>query len=572
MQAFNSAGASSFSNEALATTHSELPPTVNGFAPTGGPVGTWITVTGTRFLGATEVSFNGVSATQFEVRSMNRLRAVVPAGATTGLISVVTPSGTGVGTDNFTVTEAGIHNRLFVPIVLRLGGQAGSFYTSELTLTNRGSKEAAIGYTYTASIGSGSGTAVDSLPPGRQRIVRDAIAYLTFRGVPIGKGGAGGTLKLEFSGLSSAGDGAVTVRTGTPVPGGRAGLAYLGLNATQLLNGPNWLTGLRQNETDRSNLALQNAGEEDIALRVTVFSGDPAAPESKVLPELSLGPGEFFQYNSILDRADFEQGYVKVERISGTAPYYAYGVINDQANSDGSFVFPVREESLSGKTGQTLPVIVETQFFNSELTVTNFSSSAKTVNFSLVADAIRTGDQTTRFSLRLQAGEQRIIPELIDQLRREGLAGIGPPGPVIAGAVFATVDTGDMSGIVIGARTVSPGGGGQYGVFYHAVPYGSASVGSAWIHGLQQNSENRSNLALVNTGEADGSDSVFSIDIHDGDSGLLVGTASDLTAPGPRLASDQQDSGPIRPGDQPGLCPGQANLGQQPLHRLRCHQ
>ena len=530
VQALNSSGASTFSNEARATT-AGASPTVSGFAPTGGPVGTWVTITGTRFLGATEVSFNGVGATEFEVRSMTRIRAVVPGGATSGSISVVTPDGAAVSGDHFTVTEAGFLNRLFVPIVLRLGGQAGSFYTSELTLTNRGSRQAAIGYSYTASIGSGSGTAADSLEPGEQLIVPDAIAYLTSLGMPIGSSGAGGTLQVDFSDLSAAADGAVTVRTGTPVPGGRASLTYLGLNATQLLNGPAWLTGLRQNEVDRSNLALQNASEEDIALRVTVFSGDPASPESKVLPELSLGPGEFFQYNSILDRADFEQGYVKVEQISGTAPYYAYGVINDQANSDGSFVFPVTGDSLIGRRGQTLPVIVETEFFNSELTVTNFSSSGRTVNFSLVADAIRTGDQSTRFSLRLQPGEQSIIPELIDHLRQEGLAGIGPPGPVIAGAVFATVDTGDMSGIVIGARTVSPGGGGHYGVFYHAVPYGSASVGSAWIHGLQQNSENRSNLALVNTGEVDGSDSVFSIDIHDGDTGLLVGTASDIMLP-----------------------------------------
>ena len=28
-------------------------------------------------------------------------------------------------------------------------------------------------------------------------------------------------------------------------------------------------------------------------------------------------------------------GYVKVERVSGTAPFYADGVINDQPNSDG---------------------------------------------------------------------------------------------------------------------------------------------------------------------------------------------------------------------------------------------
>ena len=530
VRAFRRIGFSDFSNEAMATT-AGMAPTVIGFAPTGGPAGTRVTVAGTGFLGATEISFNGVVAAEFEIVSPTRLRAVVPVEATSGSISVVTPDGTGVSGDSFTVTQAGIHNRLFVPIVLRLGGAADSLYTSELTLANRGSQRAAIGYSYTASIGSGSGTAVDSLGAGRQRIVPDAIAYLASLGMPIGRGGRGGTLQVEFSGLSSVADAAVTVRTTTPVPGGRAGLAYPGLNATQLLDGPAWLTGLRQNEIDRSNLAVQNAGDKGITLRVTVFSGDPAAPGSRVLPEIPLGAGEFHQYNAILNEAGFQQGYVKVEKTSGASPYYAYGVINDQANSDGSFVFPVTEDSLAGKAGQTLPVIVETEFFHSELTVTNFSPSTKIVNFSFVADAIQAAKNTTSFSLWLGAGEQRIIPNIVNVMREEGAAEIGPAGPVIAGAVFATVDAGDMSGVVIGARTGSPGGGGTYGVFYHAVPYGSASSSSAWIHGLQQNSENRSNLALVNTGEVDDSDSTFSIDIHDGDSGLLVSTVSDLTVP-----------------------------------------
>ena len=564
VQAFNSAGASAFSNEAMATTAAAAP-TVSGFAPTGGPAGTRVTVIGTRFLGATEVSFNGVTASEFEIMSTTRLRAVVPAEATSGPIRVVTPHGTGTSGDSFTVTEAGFLNRLFVPIVLRLGGAADSFYTSELTLTNRSSQQAGIGYSYTASTGSGSGTAVDSLGPGRQRIVPDAIAYLTSLGIPIGRGAAGGTLQVDFSGLSSATEGAVTVRTSTPVAGGRAGLTYPGLHATQSLNGPAWVTGLRQDNQDRSNLALQNAGKQGITLRVTVFSGDPAAPESRVLPEISLGPGEFHQYNAILAAAGFRQGYAKVEKTSGGSPYYAYGVINDQVNSDGSFVFPVTEDSLIGKTGQTLPVIVETEFFHSELTVTNVSPSARTVHFSFVADAIRASNSTAPFSLRLRAGEQRIIPKLVRRLRQEGLAGIGPPGPVIAGAVFATVETGDMSGIVIGARTGSPGGGGQFGVFYHAVPYGAASVGSAWIHGLQQNSENRSNLALVNTGEVDGSASDFSIDIHDGDTGRLVRTVSEIRLPARGWRQVNGILAQVAPGTRQGYVQVRQTSGNNPF-------
>ena len=50
---------------------------------------------------------------------------------------------------------------------------------------------------------------------------------------------------------------------------------------------------------------------------------------------------------------------------------------------------------------------------------------------------------------------------------------------------------------------------------------------------LQQDAENRSNLALVNTGADDESGIVFEIDIYDGISGTLVSTVADLRV-GPR--------------------------------------
>ncbi len=58
--------------------------------------------------------------------------------------------------------------------------------------------------------------------------------------------------------------------------------------------------------------------------------------------------------------------------------------------------------------------------------------------------------------------------------------------------------------------------GDQYSLFYNGVFYGRASVGSAWICGLQQNAEYRNNLALVNTEEIDNSTSNFEMKIYDG--------------------------------------------------------
>ena len=425
---------------------------------------------------------------------------------------------------------------LFVPVILSAAGQNQSLFTSELTLTNRGEREARLHYTYTAHIGGGSGRASDVLAPGMQKIETDALVYLRSLGIAIPeRGNRIGTLRVEAR-LGSEVE--AVVRTTTAVTDGRAGLAYLGVGEEEGFTEAVYLCGLRQNGKDRSNLAFQNMGapeEGAITMRTTVYSGEAGDTSARVLEDVRLEPGGFHQYSGLLGVLGVPaQGYVRVERVEGTSPFYAYGVINDQANSDGSFVFPVAASSLEGRMGQTLPVIVETSAFTSELTVTNFSEEARTLQFSFVADGVRTLDHRADFTLmpmRLEAGEQRIIPDIVAALRQQGVEGIGPSRGFYTGAVFATAVDGDMSGIVIGARTGAPGGGGQYSVFYNAVPVGAAFSEVAWIDALQQNGENRSNLALVNTGEVDGSDSVFSLEIYDGETGLLVTTIATRPVP-----------------------------------------
>ena len=424
--------------------------------------------------------------------------------ADSGLLTVLAPTTT---------------SRIFVPVVLSAAGRNNSFFTSEMTLTNRGTEEATLHYTYTADAGGGSGTATDTLAPGQQRIQPDAIRYLTGLGIPIpSSGNRIGTLSVEVSGSSEV---SVTTRTTTAVPDGRAGLSYLGIAQDEGFQEAVYLCGLRENRQDRSNVAFQHMGAPDespITLRTTVYSGEADDTSPRVVGEVELQPGGFHQYSGLLGRLGTPaQGYVKVEKIEGEAPFYTYGVINDNFNSDGSFVFPLTQSSLVGTSGQTLPVIIETGTFQSELTVTNFSASEKTVKFSFVAEAVENGDDTATFSLRLKAGEQTILPDIVEELRWREVAGIGRANRAYVGALFATPAEGDMSGIVIGARTGAPDQrGGQYSLFYNGVPYGSASVESAWIYGLQQNAENRSNLALVNTGEIDDSSSTFEITIYDG--------------------------------------------------------
>jgi large repetitive protein len=85
------------------TVTAPVAPTITSFSPTSGPVGTVVTINGTNFVGTTSVAFNGTFAT-FTVNSSTQITAIVPAGATTGHISVITLSGSATSTANFTVT------------------------------------------------------------------------------------------------------------------------------------------------------------------------------------------------------------------------------------------------------------------------------------------------------------------------------------------------------------------------------------------------------------------------------------------------------------------------------------
>ena len=52
-------------------------PTITGFTPTSGRVGTSVTITGTNFTGATQVQFNTTNATSYTVDSATQITATV---------------------------------------------------------------------------------------------------------------------------------------------------------------------------------------------------------------------------------------------------------------------------------------------------------------------------------------------------------------------------------------------------------------------------------------------------------------------------------------------------------------
>jgi uncharacterized delta-60 repeat protein len=122
------------STSAAATFTVTVPvPTIASFTPANGPTGTAVTVTGTNLTGATAVTLNGAAVPGFVVASATTLIFTVPAGATSGLITVTTPGGTATSASFFLV---GSPNP--VPVVTALSPSSILVNSPDFTLTVSG--------------------------------------------------------------------------------------------------------------------------------------------------------------------------------------------------------------------------------------------------------------------------------------------------------------------------------------------------------------------------------------------------------------------------------------------------
>jgi len=280
------------------------------------------------------------------------------------------------------------------------------------------------------------------------------------------------------------------------------------------------VNGLRQNDAFRSNLAIVHspatAGEAaPITVEVTLFDGDSSRSAS--LGAITLEPGEFRQLNGVLSGAGFAQGHALVTRTKGTDRFIAYGVVNDGGlagggTSDGSFV-------ASGATAGLIPVVVDVPGatrYRTELLLTNNSTATATVQLrytpsSQLGSTAGAGTVPTT----LGPGRQLVVADALAFLRSLGLA-IPDDGSAKGGTLLVT-------GASAQARTYSPNPdasvGGTFGVSYPAVPPDAQAKTSAWVFGLRQDADARSNLAVADgrIGESTAVD--YAVDIYDGERG-----------------------------------------------------
>lgn len=199
-------------------------PAITGFTPPNGPVGSTVVIAGANLTGATDVRFNGLSATTFNVNSATQITATVPAGATTGRISVTTPAGEATSAANFTVSSSPVVTG-FSPANAPVGGTvtiAGLNFTGATGVSFGGvnasqfSVDSAIQMRATVPAGAVSGTIRVTSPNGTGQSVEiftvippptisnfTPASGATGSAVVISGGNLSGATQVAFNGISS---------------------------------------------------------------------------------------------------------------------------------------------------------------------------------------------------------------------------------------------------------------------------------------------------------------------------------------------------------------------------------
>jgi hypothetical protein len=427
---------------------------------------------------------------------------------------------------------------LIVPVVVDATATTGNArYSSELTLTNEGTA------TVTATIffrpsGEGAGPEVsgnEALRAGSQTTLPDVLSWLRRQGsnsLTATSVSQMGTLRIELEGSSQPGLVHASVRTtaatSDPYPEGAAGLSYTASSPATYSQTSATVFGLRSTEEDRSNLAVFNPGAIPVTVRVTAWSGDGSGRSAVVSDAMTVPAYGWIQFNRVLDAAEITNGWVTVERTSESGQFGTYGVVNDNATNDGSFIDPVRPPA-AGRS-LTVPVLVETSVLRSELILANLSGDEAEVTLEYVESGSPSQGPATAATVLLAPRTQLILPEAIQFLRELGLVDANREGTHL-GSVRVTVSRVPLSAIFAGARTASlTAAGGRFGLFTPCVYEGEEATTHAQVLGLRSDGMNRSNVAVINASVAGGSSVTLELRTHDGDAeGLERGMRQTVT-------------------------------------------
>ncbi|MFI5181678.1 MAG: hypothetical protein ACHQPI_09830 [Thermoanaerobaculia bacterium] len=432
-----------------------------------------------------------------------------------------------------------------IPVVLDVVGAGGAPFKTELLIGNRSTYSLGVTLSFSAAPGYGApawGRASVTIPPGAEIRAADALAYLRDLGIPVPASGPGapvaGSLTVSAVATTDALYGGARSFTNGP-SGGTYGVF---LDATSDLDAAEesaWVYGLRSlSGTSRSNLAvtaLPGRGTDPITLEVQLYSASGVA--APIVLTHTFAPGDWYQWNGVLAEAGLPDGtyaYARIRRLSGSAAWIAYGVVNDDVTSDGSILPMFRPGGVSAARTLIVPVVVDligqqSSHFTTELTLVNDGPIGTPVDLTYrPAPGFGSAGGVPVVSVSVAARQQITIPNVLQYLRDHGVTIPDAATGQQAGTLtisFRNLTLFTTPRTLALARTSTPGtSGGSYGVFYPAISTGGGSRTPAVVTGLVQNAGARSNLAIVHTGGGSGAPVTLQVNLYDATTGLALGT------------------------------------------------
>jgi hypothetical protein len=280
-------------------------------------------------------------------------------GIANGWVTVERTSDTGTFSAYAVINDSRTNDGSFVPPVGEVA--AGSVLTvpflgetpgarSELVLANKSASNVTLTLDFhewdSWGIPGKEGTMTLQLGPLEQRILPEAIDFLRSNGVdmrPKGNG-TGGALRVTTSGTAT-GNVFAGARTGSESPGGgQFGLFAPGVPSGAEASQEAYLYGLRTDAENETYVCVVNTGSDadgPILLQFQAYDGDTGGAAKGEPDHLTLRPGQWEWpglYVSFFSVTGVSNGWVKITRMSGTAPWIAYAEVIDLRTGDQAYV------------------------------------------------------------------------------------------------------------------------------------------------------------------------------------------------------------------------------------------
>ena len=265
----------------------------------------------------------------------------VSAGGVFGAYGVINDNDTNDGSFVPATSEGEDRTSWILPVLVDTPS-----YRSELILANPSDVDVKFSLEYTESVSSSRDalSATVSVAAHRQVIVPDVFELFKDGIWSGGTRTLAGTLRVRA--LAEQIRGAfVGVRVITRQESGRFGVFTPPVSPESVGAKQGFLWSLRADAETRSNVAVLNAGTasgENVTLQLQAFDGAKGRPAGAPLT-VTLESGQWLQPEGFFASAGVSNGYVRIVRVSGDAPWSAYGVVNDgqalgKGTGDGSFI------------------------------------------------------------------------------------------------------------------------------------------------------------------------------------------------------------------------------------------